>query len=65
MQDGAPSGGGSGTRCETREDERRRHRMKFLFPQDDTPSRSLVKVDTVHDGGGIERPSSTPTFVHL
>ena len=47
-----------------REDERRRRRVRFLLSQDDTPSRSLVRVDTAHDGGGIEQPGSTPTIAH-
>ena len=60
---GAP-GGGSGTRQETREDERRRRKVRFLLPQDDAPSRSQVRRSTAYDGDGIEQPGSTPMFAH-
>ena len=61
---GALGGGESGTRHETRENKRRYRRVRFLLPQDDIPSRSLVRVDTVYDGGGVERSGLTPTFAH-
>ena len=53
------------TRWETQEDERRCDRVKFLLPQEISPSRSLVRMDTTHDRGGIKQPSSIPTFTHL
>ena len=50
----APDGGESDTRRETREDERQRRKVRFLLPQETSLSRSLVRVDTVNDRGGIE-----------
>ena len=64
VRGGAPIVGGSGTGCETREDERRHRQVKFLLPQEASPSRSQVKVNTTRDGDGIERPGSTPMFAH-
>ena len=65
VRGGAPTTtGGSGTGHETREDERRRRKVKFLLPQEISPSRCQVEVTTVYDGDGIERPGSTPIFAH-
>ena len=62
---GAPGGSRSDIRWEIREDERRHRRVRFLLPHDDTLSRSLIRVDTTHDGDEIERPGSTSIFIHL
>ena len=61
-RDGAP-GGRSDMRQETREDERRRRKVRFLLPQDDAPSRSQVR-SIAYDGDGIEQSGSTPMFAH-
>ena len=61
---GAPGGGGSGMRQDTRENERRRRKVRFLLPQDDVPSRSQVKKSTAYNKDRIERPGSTLIFAH-
>ena len=60
LERGGASGDGSGTRQETREDERRHRKVRFLLPQDDAPSRSQVRRSTAYDRDGIEQPGSTP-----
>ena len=60
----APGGGGSGTKQEIQEDEKRRRKVRFLLPQDDIPSSSQIKRSTAYDGDRIERSGSTPIFVH-
>ena len=64
MQDGASYAGGLGTRCETRENDIRCRKVKFLLLQEAIPSRSHVRRITVVDGGGIERLGSTLTYAH-
>ena len=51
-------------RQETREDKRRRRKVRFLLPQDDAPSRSQVRRSTAYDGDEIEQPGLTPMFAH-
>ena len=63
-RDGAPDGGGSGTKGKTRKDKRRRRRVKFLLSWETSPSKSLVRMDTTHDGDRIEQSDSTLTFAH-
>ena len=63
-RDGAPSEGGSDTRREIREDERRYRRVRFLLLQKDTLSKSQFRKSMAYNGDGIEKPSSTSIFVH-
>ena len=42
---------------------RRYRNVRFLLPQETTPSRSQVRSMT-YDGDGIEQPGLTPIFVH-
>lgn len=64
VQSGALDIGRSDMRCETREDDKRCHRVKFLLPQEAFLSRSQVRQSIIHYGDGIELPGSTPMFSH-
>ena len=63
-QGGALSAGGLDTRQEIRKDDRRYRKIKFLLPQETTPSKSQIKKITVYDRDKIEQSDSTPMFVH-
>ena len=54
VRGGAPDGDGSSTRCETQENERRYHKVRFLLPHETIPSMSQIRKSTAYDGDRIE-----------